>query len=150
MLFPKPGDAGKSSIMNVHPSAGVNPPGPTTSVPFSPDAIYELRIDTNSDTIADIAYRVRFRVRGRGANRFAIDGAQASGTGDDGQVIFEGAPVSTGREAQLTEAGDYRFFAGWRSDPFRFDVDWRPEQLPIYRRRFLRRQGRLQHRAGDT
>jgi hypothetical protein len=27
--FPKPGDAGKSIlIMNVHPSIGVNPPGP--------------------------------------------------------------------------------------------------------------------------
>jgi hypothetical protein len=30
-VFAKPGDAGKSIlIMNVHPSAGVNPPGPTT------------------------------------------------------------------------------------------------------------------------
>src|SRR5207245_10359160 len=36
-------------------------------------------------------------------------------------VIVEGAPVSTGREARVTEAGDYRFFAGWRSDPFFFD-----------------------------
>jgi hypothetical protein len=34
----------------------------------------------------------------------------------------EGAPVSTGREAQVTPAGDYRFFAGWRSDPFFFDT----------------------------
>src|SRR5580700_6038432 len=42
--FPKPGDAGKSIlIMNVHPSVGVNPPGPTTAVAFAPEAIYELR-----------------------------------------------------------------------------------------------------------
>ena len=26
------------------------------------------------------------------------------------------------REARITEAGDHRFFAGWRSDPFFFDV----------------------------
>jgi hypothetical protein len=26
------------------------------------------------------------------------------------------------REAWITEAGDHRFFAGWRSDPFFFDV----------------------------
>ena len=51
------------------------------------------------------------------------EGAQAAGTGDGGQAILEGAPVSTGREAQVTEAGDYRFFAGWRSDPFFFDVE---------------------------
>src|SRR5581483_6087524 len=48
---------------------------------------------------------------------------QAAGTGDGGQTILEGAPVSTGREARVTEAGDYRFFAGWRSDPFFFDAE---------------------------
>src|SRR5476651_1858797 len=33
--FPKPGDAGKSIlIMNVHPSASVNPPGPTTFLKY--------------------------------------------------------------------------------------------------------------------
>jgi hypothetical protein len=37
-------------------------------------------------------------------------------------VIVEGAPVSIGREARGTDAGDYRFFAGWRSDPFFFDT----------------------------
>ena len=26
-----------------------------------------------------------------------------------------------GHEALVTEAGDYRLFAGWRSDPFFFD-----------------------------
>jgi len=29
---------------------------------------------------------------------------------------------SMGREALLTQACDYRFFAGWRSDPFFFDA----------------------------
>ena len=32
------------------------------------------------------------------------------------------APVSMGREAQVTQAGDYRFVAGWRNDPFFFDA----------------------------
>jgi hypothetical protein len=50
-----------------------------------------------------------------------VEGAQAAGTAEGGQAIVEGAPVSTGREARVTEAGDYRFFAGWRSDPFFFD-----------------------------
>ena len=59
--FPKPGEADKSIlIMNVHPSAVVNPPGPTTAEPFSPEALYELKIDTDGDAVADIAYRVRF------------------------------------------------------------------------------------------
>jgi hypothetical protein len=52
-----------------------------------------------------------------------VEGAQATGIGDDGQVILEGVPVSTGTESRVAEAGDYRFFAGWRSDPFYFDVE---------------------------
>jgi len=124
--FPKPGDAGKSIlIMNVHPEVGVNPPGPTTGLAFSPEAIYELKIDTNGDAVADIAYRVRFTSSEGGAQTATlrrVEGAQAAGTGDDGQVIIEGAPVSTGLETRVTEAGDYRFFAGWRGDPFFFDV----------------------------
>src|SRR5258708_38425605 len=41
--------------------------------------------------------------------------------GNGGRIIIEDAPVSTGREAQVTKAGEYRLFAGWRSDPFFFD-----------------------------
>ncbi|MGA9801359.1 MAG: DUF4331 family protein [Terriglobales bacterium] len=124
--FPKPGDASKSIlIMNAHPSAGANPPGPTSDDAFSPEAIYELKIDTNGDNVADIAYRVRVTSSKDGtqtATLRRVEGAAAAGTGDDGQVIFEGVPVSTGKESRVKEAGDYRFFAGWRSDPFFFDV----------------------------
>src|SRR3984893_7100667 len=120
--FPKPGYPSKSIlVMNVPPSAVVNPPGPTTAEPFAPEALYEFRIDTNGDAVADIAYRVRFSSSAGGAQTATlrrVQGAQAAGTGDGGQAIVEGAPVSTGREARVTEAGDYRFFAGWRSDPF--------------------------------
>ena len=65
--FPKPGDAAKSVvIMNMHPSFGINPQGPTTNEPFAPEALYELRVDTNGDMVADIAYRVRFLQSGNG------------------------------------------------------------------------------------
>ncbi len=125
--FPKPGDASKSIlIMNVHPSTGVNPAGPTTDEPFATEAVYELRIDTNGDNVADIAYRVHFASGKNGVQTATLrraEGEQAAGTGDGGQTIIEGAPVSTARETQVTEAGDYRFFAGWRSDPFFFDVE---------------------------
>ncbi len=124
--FPKPGDPHKSIlIMNVHPSAAVNPPGPTTAEPFAPEALYEFKIDTDGDAVADIAYRVRFSSSAGGAQTATLRrvvGAQAAGMGDSGQVIIEGAPVSTGPEARVAEAGDHCCFAGWRSDPFFFDV----------------------------
>jgi hypothetical protein len=125
--FPKPGDPGKSIlIMNVHPSAGENPPGPTTTEPFAPEALYELKIDTDDDAVADIAYRVRFSAFERDAQTAIlrrIDGPQAARTGDGGRVIVDGARVSMGRAAWVTEAGDTCFFAGWRSDPFFCDVE---------------------------
>src|SRR5882762_5266248 len=114
--FPKPEDSGKSIlIMNVHPSVRdfldhENPLGPTTVEPFATEALYELKIDTDGDAVADIAYRVRFSSSGGGAQTATlrrVEGAQAAGTSDGGQVIVEGAPVSTGREARVTEAGDY-------------------------------------------
>src|SRR5208283_4129166 len=124
--FPKPGDAAKSIlVMNVHPSAGVNPAGPTTDDPFAVQALYELKIDTDGDFVANIAYRVSFTSDKNGvqtATLRRVEGAQAASTGDDGQIIVAGALVSTGPETQVTDAGDYRFFAGWRSDPFFFDV----------------------------
>src|ERR1700736_5060961 len=123
--FPKPGEAGKSIlIMNVHPSASENPPGPTTAEPFAPEALYELRVDTNGDFVADIAYRVRFSLGDGGltATVRRVEGPDAAGMGEGGEIIVQGAPVSMGREAQVTEAGAYRFFAGWRSDPFFFDA----------------------------
>ena len=124
--FPKPGDASKSIlVMNVHPSHVVNPPGPTIAEPFAPEALYEFRIDTNGDAVADLAYRVQFRVHKDGSQTATlrrVEGAQASRKGDDGQTIVEALQVSTDGEARVAEAGDYRLFAGWRSDPFFFDV----------------------------
>jgi len=124
--FPKTGDSGKSIlIMNVHPAVSFQPPGPTIATPFATDGIYEIKIDTDGDLVADVVYSVRFASTADGkqtATLRRVAGAQATGTGENGNVILEGAPVSTGREAMVTDGGGYRFFAGWRSDPFFFDT----------------------------
>jgi len=65
--FPKPGETGKSIlIVNVHPSAGENPPGPTTTEPFAPEAVYEVKIDTDGDAVCRYSVPgavLRFRAR---------------------------------------------------------------------------------------
>src|SRR5579863_4524365 len=54
-VFRKPGDARKTIlIMNV------NPMPPRLSDSFDPAAIYEFRVDTNGDAVADIAFCVTF------------------------------------------------------------------------------------------
>src|SRR5476649_2671190 len=96
--FPKPGSAGKSiPIMNVHPSTGFNPTGPTRQDPFAPDALYEIKIDTNGDAVADITYSVRFSPFAGGAQTATlrrVEGAQAALTDEARRFIVEGAPVS--------------------------------------------------------
>jgi Domain of unknown function (DUF4331) len=124
--FPTPEGPDRSVVaMDVHPSLGLDPEGATTTEPFSPEAIYELKIDTNGDAVADVAFRVRFSATngGQSATVRRVEGADAAGMGESGEVIIEGAPVSMGSEARLTETGRYRFFAGWRSDPFFFDAE---------------------------
>jgi hypothetical protein len=124
--FPKPGDPGKSIlILNVHPSFRLDSPEPTTKEPFAPGALYEIKIDTNGDAIPDICYSVQFASaedKQQTATVRRIQGARAAGFGDDGEVVVQGARVSVGREALVTEVGDFCFFFGWRSDPFFFDA----------------------------
>ena len=125
--FPKPGDPSKSIVVfNVHPSFRLDSPEPTTKEPFKPGALYEFKIDTNSDGIADTCYGVQFASSEDGkqiATVRRVQGERAIGVCDDGEVLIEEAPVSVGREALVTNAGDHRFFFGWRSDPFFFDVN---------------------------
>src|SRR5438046_9777595 len=103
--FPKPGNASKSVlVMNVHPSAIVNPPGLATTEPFAPEALYELQIDTNGDAVADIAYRVRFAGSEDGSQTATLRrgaGAQAAGSDDGGHGTSAPAPVWTGREGHV-------------------------------------------------
>src|SRR5207302_848889 len=112
-VFTKPGDPSKSIIvLDVHPSLRLDSPKPTTTEPFAPGALYEIKIDTNGDAIADICYSVQFASSGDGrqaATVRRIQGAGASGVGADGEVIVEQAPVSVAREALVTKAAGCSF-----------------------------------------
>jgi hypothetical protein len=117
--FPKPEDTDRSIlIMDVHPSKAL-PEGSTTAEPFAPEAIYELRIDTDGDLVANLTYRFQFSSSDNGAQSATVHRVE---DGDGGVAIIEGAPVSLGPEAQVSQTGEYRFYAGWRSDPFFFDA----------------------------
>jgi hypothetical protein len=120
--FPKPGDPGRSIlIMNAHPSSSLNPIAPTTVEPFAPDARYEIRIDTNGDAVAEVTYQVTFSSAGNGAQTATLRRFDASQSGN-GQIIVDRVAVSTGHDARVVDGRGHRFFAGWRSDPFFFDV----------------------------
>jgi hypothetical protein len=131
--FPKPGNPAYSIIvLNVHPSFNLNSPEPTTTEPFAPGALYDVLVDTNGDAATDLAYSVQFAAaedRGQTATVRRRRAVRAAAIGDEGEVIIHDAPVSVGREALVTSAGDHRFFFGWRSDPFFFDVEGNFNQM---------------------
>jgi Domain of unknown function (DUF4331) len=124
--FQKPGDRNKSILV-----LNVNPVAPSYADSFAPEAVYELKVDTNADAVADIAYRFTFSSKEEGVQKATIrriSGDQAKGNGDDGDLLFQDVSVSFGEEAIINTmsdpAGDeYCFFAGIRSDPFFFDLD---------------------------
>jgi len=93
--FPKPGDSGKSIlIINVHPSSAENPPGPTTSEPFASNALYELKIDTDGDAVANIVYSATFWSSERGAQTATLrrlEGSQMTEHGEVGHLILRGS-----------------------------------------------------------
>ena len=123
--FQKPEDTNKSILV-----IDVNPVAPKYADSFASEAVYELKVDTNGDAIADIAYRFAFSPKEEDVQKATVRrvrGEQAKGNGNDGEVLFQDVPVSFGEDPLVTttadNAGRYRFFAGIRSDPFFFDLE---------------------------
>src|ERR1700747_3404249 len=85
--FAKPGDPGKSIlILNVHPSFRLDSPEPTTKEPFAAGALYEIKIDTDGDAIADLCHSVQFASSEPGKETATVRrtrGAHAAGFSSD-------------------------------------------------------------------
>ncbi len=115
-VFQKPGDPDKTIlIMNI------NPHSPMTADAVDPESVYEFGVDTDADAATDIAFRVRFSPVVNASQTASVQlatGRRAAADANAGETIIQHAPVSFGPEPQITTAGDFRFFAGLRSDPF--------------------------------
>lgn len=120
-VFQKPGDLSKSILI-----LNVNPEAPTHANCFHPQASYELKIDNNDDFEAEVAFHMLFSTLDEGqqtATLYLATGEAARGAGPVGEAIIQQAPVSFTSESRIITAGQYRFFAGLRSDPFFADPD---------------------------
>src|SRR5215469_8970419 len=90
--FQKPEDTNKSIL-------DVNPVAPTYADSFASEAMYELKVDTNADAIADIAYRFTFSFKENGLRKATVrhvSEEKAKGSGNDGDIIFQDVAVSFG------------------------------------------------------
>ncbi len=115
-------------IMNVNPLA------PTHANEFRSDALYETLIDTDGDSLPELSFRYRFSPKtADGDQRATVTRAviPEGAKHEDGHihpewedlVLVQDAPVSFGSKAKVSEGTHgVRFFAGFRSDPFFFDL----------------------------
>ena len=118
--FQKPGDPDKSILI-----LDVNPLAPTLATEFRPRANYQINIDTDGDALTEIAFNIVFFEREDGRQRAHVrlaTGNHASRPAPSGRVIVPDALVSFGSTPLVTTRGPYKFFAGFRSDPFFFDL----------------------------
>lgn len=124
--FQQPGHPGRAVLI-----LNVNPLAPTHADEFRHDALYETLVDTNGDAKPDISFRYRFSRKANGQQFARVTRAEIERDLEDGhvheeferEVLVEHAPVSFDSDAQITEGEDeVRFFAGFRSDPFFFDL----------------------------
>lgn len=105
--------------MNLHPSISFNPPGLTPEDGFAPHAVYEFRIDNDGDAVANVVYQIRFSPPRDGTQTASVTRSGVEGSASE--PIVTDAPVSVGAEVRIVEAGEHRFYAGPRSDPFYAD-----------------------------
>lgn len=118
--FLKPGDATRSILV-----LNVNPLAPALASSFNSDAIYMINVDNDGDAVADRSFRIRFSEVVGGVQTATVHlatGDLAARVNDGGPAVIAGAPASFGAQPQISTSGDYRFFAGLRSDPFFFDL----------------------------
>jgi hypothetical protein len=110
----------------------VNPLAPAHAAEFRSDAVYETLVDTNGDAVPEIVFQYLFTAKNDKGDQFATvlrtdltQNLQASPAGQQAATLSLAinAPVSLTPEAHITLGHEgVRFFAGYRSDPFFFDL----------------------------
>ncbi|TMD61096.1 MAG: DUF4331 domain-containing protein [Chloroflexi bacterium] len=153
--FEAPDDASRSVLI-----LNVNPLAPTLATAFNPDALYELKIDTNGDADADIAYRIRFSDDALGRQTAKVHratGHAASGDNDGGQILINKAPADLvktsgpddhrGRWLQVFRRPAQRSLLLRSGGVSRIAAAQASARFHQPGQRLLRRQERVQHRA---
>jgi hypothetical protein len=103
-------------ILNANPNAGA----------LHPDAIYRVGIDNDGDYLNDLAISYVFAPPHNGAQTFDVyiaKGAEARSAEAVGTKVVADAEVCFDINANVITSGDYKFFAGSRSDAFFFDYE---------------------------
>jgi hypothetical protein len=115
--FQSPADPARTVlILNANPNADA----------LHPDAIYRLAVDNDGDYLNDLAITYVFAPPVNGQQTFDVfiaTGPEARSAEAVGTKVVSGGDASFGTTPNVITAGNYKFFAGSRSDAFYFDLD---------------------------
>ena len=119
-VFPSPAAPGRTVLV-----VDFNPEATADEVSFDPAASYEIKIDTDGDFEADVAFHFLFATSSEGrstATVYRATGPEARDSGPVGDAIVSSAAVPGDGFGDITQANGYQFFAGLRSDPHFKDI----------------------------
>lgn len=106
-------------VMNVNPFAV---PGVLPSYSFSPDYLYQFKIDNTGDAREDKVIQIVFSGTGQKQTVQVFGPAAPITTGSRNQLLTSPATASGGFGATIGSATAVQAFTGLRDDPFVFDV----------------------------
>jgi len=111
---------------------GLMTPGDSKGAVFRTGTLYEIKIDTNGDAAADVAYRYRFGAPttvtgGRNVQDYLVRRATGSAANRhewSGSLVAAGRTTPYGFSERIASVdGGGQSFAGVRDDPFFFDLN---------------------------
>jgi len=121
--FLDPNDASQIVlVMNVNPFAVPAEPG---TYRFSPDFLYQFKIDNDGGTREDLVVQVRFKTDTKcssGQRVLVFGPSHPSKTGAQNTVVSDHPAISGCTGGMLTSGDGMQVFTGLRDDPFVFDV----------------------------
>ncbi|OED36425.1 hypothetical protein AB833_27840 [Chromatiales bacterium (ex Bugula neritina AB1)] len=110
--------------MTFNPLTGSNEK--TAAIKLDPKAVYQFKIDTDNDYVADLAYKLTVKDYAQGSQQTMIlrraTGDMARSNEADGEVIATGDTSIADRPVNVVEGDNNELlFAGPRQDPFFFN-----------------------------
>ena len=119
--FLDPGNAGRMVL-----AMGVNPfavPGATPSYRFSPEYLYQFKIDRSGSYNEDLVFQIRFENTSTGQKAFINVGNPGIAVGAINQLLISPASTISGTVGgTFGDPHSIQAFAGLRDDPFVFDL----------------------------
>lgn len=120
-LYAFKGEGAATLVMTVNP---LTSPADTGGLRLDPDTLYEFKVDTDGDAVADVSYKLT--AEGTGAVQDLTlrraTGANAVTNDISGDVILTGKTSAGSNVTVNTDSTGRKLYVGPRDDPFFFDL----------------------------